>query len=127
MGKCRPSKPRVKAKSSLSGRNYFITMHHQAGANFEIFTEVKFRDILPTRTGHRDRRLNRDSPGQTGTYDRSKLNQNLKPKSTIRFIRERPFAIPSFHQKCHPPEKCRPGAFHPPPPLAGALPKAYRH
>jgi len=30
---------------------------------------------------------------------------------------ERPFAIPSFHQKCRPHEKCRPGAF----PLVGAL------
>jgi len=52
-------------------RNYFITMHHQAGVHFENFTEVKFRDILPTGTGHRDRRLIRDSPGQTGTYGRS--------------------------------------------------------
>jgi len=58
MGKCRPGasrklpppKPRVKAKSSLSGRDYFITMHHQAGVNFENFTEVKFRDILLTGT-----------------------------------------------------------------------------
>jgi len=32
---------------------------------------VKFRDILLTGTGHRDRRLNRDCPGQTGTYGRS--------------------------------------------------------
>ena len=86
-------KPRVKAKSSLSGRNYFIKMHHQAGVYFENFTEVKFRDILLTGTGHRDRRLNRDSPGQTGAYGRSNLNQNLKPepKSNFRFIRERPF------------------------------------
>jgi len=45
--KCRPPKPLVKANSSLSGRNYFIAMHHQAGVNFENFTEVKFRDILP--------------------------------------------------------------------------------
>jgi len=68
MGKCRPGasrkmpphKPRVKAKSSLSGRNYFITMYHQAGVNFENFTEVKFWDILLTGTEHRDRRLNRD-------------------------------------------------------------------
>ena len=91
--------PRVKAKSSFSGRNYFITMHHQAGVNFENFTEVKFRDILLTGMGHRDRRLNRDStgmghrdrrlnrevpsPGQT--YGRSNLNQNLKPKSNFRF------------------------------------------
>ena len=52
-------------------RNYFITMHHQAGVHFENFTEVKFRDILLTGTGHRDRRLNRDSPGQAGTYGRS--------------------------------------------------------
>jgi len=46
--KCRRPKPRVEAKSSLSGRNYFITMHHQAGVNFENFPEVKFRDILLT-------------------------------------------------------------------------------
>jgi len=46
-------------------RNYFITMHHQAGVNFENLTEVKFQDILLTGTGHRDR------PGQTGTYGRS--------------------------------------------------------
>jgi len=51
-------------------RNYFITMHHQAGVHFEYFIEVKFRDILLTGTGHRDRRLNHDSPGQTGTYGR---------------------------------------------------------
>jgi len=49
-------------------RNYFITMHHQAGVHCENFTEVKFRDILLIGTGHRDRRLNRDSSGQTGTY-----------------------------------------------------------
>ena len=91
-------------------------MHHQAEVNFEKFTEVKFRDILLTGTGHRDRRLSRDSPGQTGTYGRSNFNQNLKPKpnSNFRFIRERPFAIPSFHQKF------RPGAF-PPPHFVGAL------
>jgi len=41
-------------------------MPHQAGVILENFTEVKFRDILLTGTGHRDRRLNRDSPGQTG-------------------------------------------------------------
>jgi len=50
-------------------------MHHQAEVHFENFTEVKFRDILLTWTGHRDRRLNRDSPGQT--YGRSNLNHNL--------------------------------------------------
>ena len=66
-----PPKPRVKAKSSLSGRNYFITMHHQAGVHFENYTEVKFRD----------------SPRQT--YGRSNLNQNLKPESNFRFIREK--------------------------------------
>jgi len=104
-------KPRVKAKSSSSGWNYFITMHHQAGVNCENFTEVKFRDIVLTGTGHRDRRLNQDSPGQM--YGRSNLNQNLKPKSNFRFTRERPFAIPSFDQKCRPPEKCRPGALTP--------------
>jgi len=32
-------------------RNYFITMHHQAGVHFENFTEVKFRDIVLTGTG----------------------------------------------------------------------------
>jgi len=52
-------------------RNYFITMHHQAGVHFENFTKVKFRDILLTGTEHQDRCLNRDSPGQTGTYGRS--------------------------------------------------------
>ena len=31
-------------------RNYYITMHHQAGVNFENFTEVKFQDILLTGT-----------------------------------------------------------------------------
>ena len=83
-------------------------MHHQAGVNYETFTEVKFQDILLTGMGHRD------SPGHTWTYGRSKLNQNLKPKSNFRFIRERPFAIPSFHQKC------RPGALPPSlPPLSG--------
>jgi len=46
-------------------------MHHQAGVHFENFTEAKFRDILLTRMGHRDRRLNRDSPDQTRTYGRS--------------------------------------------------------
>ena len=109
--KCRSRKPRIKAKSSHSGRNHFITMHHQAGVNFENFTEVKFRDILLTGTGHRDRRLNRDSAGQTGTYDRCNPNQNLKPKCNFSFIREKTFAIPSFDQKC------RPGALHllPPP------------
>ena len=52
-------------------RNYFITMHHHAGVHFENFTEVKFRDILLTGTGHRDRRLNWDSPDEIGTYGRS--------------------------------------------------------
>jgi len=41
-------------------------MHHQAGVHFENFTDVKFRDILLTRTGHWNRRLNRGSPSQTG-------------------------------------------------------------
>ena len=58
-------------------RNYFITMHHQAVIHFENFTEVKFRDILLTGTGHQDRRLNRDSPGQTGTYGRSTSTHNV--------------------------------------------------
>jgi len=46
-------------------------MHHQAGVHFENFTDVKFRDILLTRTGHWNRRLNRGSPSQTGMYGRS--------------------------------------------------------
>jgi len=50
-------------------RNYFITMYHQAGLHFENFPEVKFLDILLPGTGHRDRRLNRDSPGQIGTLE----------------------------------------------------------
>ena len=53
-------------------QNYFITMRHQAGVHLKIFTEVLFRDILLTGTGHRDRRLNRDGPGQTRMYGRSK-------------------------------------------------------
>jgi len=93
-------------------------MHHRAGVNFENFTEVKFRDILLTGTEHRDGRLNRDSPGQTRTYGRSNLNQNLTPKPNFRFIRERPFAIPSFHQKCRPPKSAAPGHC---PPLVGTL------
>ena len=40
--------------------------------NFENFAKVKFRDILLAGTGHRDRRLNRDCPGQSGTYGRPK-------------------------------------------------------
>jgi len=94
-------------------------MHYQAGVNFENFTEVKFRDNLLTGMGYRDKRLNRDSPDQT--YGRYNLNQNVKPKSNFRFIRERPFAIPSFHQKCRPLEKCRPRALPLPPPLVGPL------
>ena len=97
-------------------------MHHQAGVNCEKFTEVKFRDMLLTRTGHQDRRLNYHSPSQT--CGRSNLNQNLKPKSNFRFIRERPFAIPSFHQKW------RPGALSPAPPCrvanSGAQSKWWR-
>ena len=54
-------------------RNYYITMHHLAGVHFKNFTEVKFWDILITGTGYRDRRLNWDIPGQTGTYGRSNL------------------------------------------------------
>jgi len=58
-------------------RNYFITMHHQAGVHAENFTEVKFRDILLTGTGYRDRRLNRDNPGQTGRYGGSTYTLQL--------------------------------------------------
>jgi len=57
-------------------RNYFIKMRHQAGVYFENFTEVIFRDILLTGTGHRDS-LNRDSPGQTETNGRSNNSWNV--------------------------------------------------
>jgi len=119
--KCRPPKPRVKANSSFSGGNYFITMHRQAGVNFDNVTEVKFRVLLLTGTGHRDRRLNRESPGQTGTYGRSNLDQNLKPKLkfNFRFIRDRPFAIHSFHQKCRPSKNAAPGYCPTRPPCQG--------
>jgi len=65
---------------------------------------VKFRDILLTGTAHRHRRLNRDGPGQTGTYGRSNLNQNLKPKpkSNFRFIRERPLLFLLFTKSAAP-------------------------
>ena len=89
-------------------------MHHQAGVNFENFTEVRFREILLTWAGHLDRRLNRYSPGQM--YGRSNLNQNLKPKSNFRFIREKPFAIPAFDQMCRPPKSAAPGHSPPSPP-----------
>jgi len=65
-------------------RNYFITTYHQAGVYFEYFTEVKFGDILLTGTGHRDRRLNRDSPGQTGTYGRSSFGGLSSPSKAPR-------------------------------------------
>ena len=52
-------------------------MHHKSGVHFENYPEVKFRDILLTGTGHRDRRLNRGSPGQTGTYGRSSIDYNI--------------------------------------------------
>ena len=58
-------------------RNYFTAMYHQAGVHFENFTEVKFRDILLIGTGQQDRRLNWDSPGQTGTYGRSSYNHKM--------------------------------------------------
>ena len=121
MGKCRPGasrkvpppKPSVKAKSSLWGRNCFLTMYYQAGVNFESFAEVKFRDILLTGMGHRD------SPGQIGTYGKSNLNQNLKPKP--RFISWKvhswkTICYPLFSPEVLPPENCRPGAL---PPLSG--------
>jgi len=100
---CRHPKPRVKAKSSLSERNYLITMHHQAGVNYENFIEVKFQDILLTGMGHRDRQLNRDSPGQTGTYGRSNLNLNQLQIHSWKTI---------YYSFFSP--KCRPGALSPP-------------
>jgi len=95
-----PPKPRVKAKSSLSGRNYFITMHHQAGVNFENFTEVKFLYTL-----------------LTGTYGRSNLNQSLTWGSSVKDH----LLNLLFTKSAAPPEKCRPGAFPPSTPLVGAL------
>jgi len=62
---------------------------------------VKFRNILLTGTDV-----------ETGTVP-AKPGRMVSPTlSNFRFIRERPFAILSFHQKC------RPGAL---PPLVGAL------
>ena len=78
------NKPRVKAKLCLLGLNYFI-IFHQAGVNFENFAKVKLRDILLNGTGHRDRRLNRDCPGQTGTYGRSSFKRNSKSQK-IKFV-----------------------------------------
>ena len=108
------TKPRVKAKSSLSGRNYLITVHHQATINFENFTEVKFRNVLLTGMGHRDRRLNWDSPGHPGTYGRSNLNQNLKPKSSFRFIPDDHLLF-LFSPKVPPPLKVPPWGIAPHP------------
>ena len=96
-------------------------MHHQAGVNFENFTEVKFRDNLLTRTGHRHRRLNRDSPAQTGSYGRSNLNQNVKPKpksNSGSFVKDH---LPFFSPKVLPSRKVPPRGIGPPPPLVGAL------
>jgi len=44
---------------------------------------VKFRDIFLTGMGHRDRRLNRDSPAQTGTYGRSKYEGQYGQRSVL--------------------------------------------
>ena len=82
-------------------------MHHQAGVNFKNFTEVKLRDILLTGTGHRD------SPGQTGTYVRSNLNQNLKPTSGS-FVKDHLLFLLFT-------KSAAPGHCHPPPPLVGAV------
>ena len=62
-----PGLPKLTMKPSL-----ILSMILNFMQNFKNFAKVKFRDILLTRTGHRDRRLNRDCPGQTGTYGRSK-------------------------------------------------------
>ena len=53
--------------------------------NFENFVKVKFRDILLTGTGHRDRRINRECPGQTGTYGRSNYKYaSVRPHGNLR-------------------------------------------
>jgi len=64
-------------------RNYFVTMHHQAEVHFENVIEVKFWDILLTGSGHWDRHLNQDSPGQTGRYGRSNYIKN----SNVSFVK----------------------------------------
>ena len=61
-----PGLPKLTMKPSL-----ILSMILNFMQNFKNFAKVKFRDILLTGTGHRDRRLNRDCPGQTGTYGRS--------------------------------------------------------
>ena len=63
-----PGLPKLTMKPSL-----ILSMILNFMQNFKNFAKVKFRDILLTGTGHRDRRLNRDCPGQTGTYGRSTL------------------------------------------------------
>jgi len=85
-----------------------------------MLTEVKLMDILLTGTRHRDRHLNRNSPGQTGSYGRSNLNQNLKPKpkSNFRFIKTICYSF--FSPKATPPPKsAAPGHCSPRPPLSG--------
>jgi len=100
IGKCRLETSQKVPLSPLQG--YYESAAPTPGVNFENFTDVKFRDILLSGTGHRDRRLKRDSSGQARTYGGSNLNQNIKSisKSNFRFIRERSFAISSFQQKC---------------------------
>ena len=61
-----PGLPKLTMKPSL-----ILSMILNFMQNFKNFAKVKFRDILLSGTGHRDRRLNRDCPGQTGTYGRS--------------------------------------------------------
>jgi len=112
--KCRTPSRGLKQSQAFPGRNYFITMHHQAGVNFENFTEVKFRDILLSGTGHQDRRLNRESPGQTGTYGESNLNQNLNLNLTSgSFVKDHLLFL--LFTKSAAPGHCPP----PPPPLSG--------
>jgi len=43
-------------------------MHHQAGVNYENFTEVKFQDIFLTGMGHR---------GQTFQPEQSRPNRDV--------------------------------------------------
>ena len=65
-----PGLPKLTMKPSL-----ILSMILNFMQNFKNFAKVKFRDILLTGTGHRDRRLNRDCPCQTGTYGRSRHRQ----------------------------------------------------
>ena len=105
--KCRPPKSWVKAKSNLSGWNYFITMQHQAGVNFANFTEVKFRDILLTGPGHQDKPRRMVGPTLTKTQNLN-LTSGSFVKDQLLFLLFTKSATPGHYP-------------HRPAPLVGAL------